>query len=258
MAVPPYSLILPSVDENLHKLYAYHLFMSAFTLPAKDASWFLSRNGSMDRAYQLDDMKFLEHACSINTALQYLSFDLNKCIQWAFQLWHTVFIANVKAANKELGEIRRYPASKRTHRHNLDFVSTATLLMTKMINLKDGKGQEFNISVLESKIAKLLRNDETYQVKEVPIFKKLNHFTDLAYIKMPPLTNYLKHPDKLSHMTIHPIDPFSDDQLFLKFYRSSFALRNFNFTNNLLSVNKLRPLFKTSSFLWASRFTRII
>ncbi|KAH9396295.1 hypothetical protein TYRP_019695 [Tyrophagus putrescentiae] len=99
---------------------------------------------SLQRANELDDLQFLEHMCSINAVIPYLSFDIYQCFQWAQKVWHTVFIANVIAANKQLKRKVRYPASKQTHKLNFDFICTSALLLAQVIGLKTADGTKYS------------------------------------------------------------------------------------------------------------------
>ena len=258
MSVPPYSLVLKSVTDEDTKLYSYHLFMSLFTLPPKDTNWFLSRMDSLQRANELGDLQFLEHMCSINAVIPYLSFDIHQCFQWAQKVWHTVFIANVKAANKQLKRKVRHPASKQTHKLNFDFICTSALLLAQVIGLTANGTKYSDIKPFAKQVTKFLNAEQTYRVKKLPPFRKIIKFTDLAHIKVPPLKNYIQDPDNLTHLAVFPIDPFHDNPDFLKFYRTTIYLRTFNFTGVLNKPLNFSPIFKVSSFLWGSRFTRII
>lgn len=259
MLVPPYSLVLKSVTDETTKLYSYHLFMSLFTLPPKDTNWFLSRIDSLQRADELDDMEFFEHMCSINTVMPYLSFDINQCVKWAQKVWHTVFIANVIAANKQLRKNVRHPVSKLAHKPSFDFICTSALLLAQVIGLKNADGAKYtDITSFAKQVTQFLNAEQTYCVKELQPFRKIVKFTDLAHLKVPPFKNYLQDPDSLTHLAVFPIDPFHDNPDFFKFYQTTFILRTFNFTGVLNKPLILSPLFKVPSFLWGSRFTRII
>ncbi|KAH9407764.1 hypothetical protein TYRP_012587 [Tyrophagus putrescentiae] len=199
--IPPYSLICPPLPIDLHKHYAVHLFMALFTLPVKDTFWYLNRANSNEHINLLDESHRNEVTESINSVLSYLSFDFDQCLHWAQQLWHTIFVANVAAANRELGNsASRHPASKQTHKHNIDFIS--------VIGLKDENGDEYTIKSFELPTIEFLENPGTYQVGEVPVYNKLQLFTDLAHIDFPSLDNFIKPGDKPQH-TVTPLDPFS-------------------------------------------------
>ncbi|KAH9410468.1 hypothetical protein TYRP_023627 [Tyrophagus putrescentiae] len=164
--VPPYSLMFKSVTDEAIKLYSYHLFMALFTLPPKDTNWFLSRMDSLQRANELDDLQFLETCC----------------FQWAQKVWHTVFIANVIAANKQLKRKVRHPASKQTHKLNFDFICTSALLLAQVIGLKTADGTKYSdIKPFAKQVTKFLNAEQTYRVKGLPPFRKIISSHDLAH-----------------------------------------------------------------------------
>ncbi|KAH9407797.1 hypothetical protein TYRP_012620, partial [Tyrophagus putrescentiae] len=212
--IPPYSLICPPLPIDLHKHYAMHLFMALFTLPAKDTFWYLKRVESYEHINLLDESHRIEVTESINSVLSYLSFDFDQCLRWAQQLWHTIFVANVEAANRELGNTAsRHPASKQTHKHNIDFISVSALLLTKVIGLKDENGDEYTIKSFELPTIEFLESTSAYRVEDVPVYNKLQLFTDLAHIDFPPPDNFIHPGDKPQH-TVTALDPFPDDVLF--------------------------------------------
>ncbi|KAH9389401.1 hypothetical protein TYRP_023347, partial [Tyrophagus putrescentiae] len=230
MQIPPYSLTRTTVSEELHQIYAEHFFIAYFNIRMKDTNWFLNRPNSLELINQLEESSYIEQVESINSVLQYHSFDFNDCIQWGKQVWYTHFIANVEAAKVELTKrgVGRFPASKMTERFNLDFIKFAALLLANAIGLKN-----VDIKLFESQIITFLNEKESYNVKEIPTFANLSLFTQLANAKVPHLKNYMNNSNQLANFSVHPIDPFEENTLFMSFLSSIISLRHYNFTGKI-------------------------
>lgn len=232
--------------------------MAMFNIRAKDTQWYIARHGSLARMNQLTDEQFLEQCESINSLLGQLSFDIDNCIEWAQNLWLRIFISNVQAANVQLKSQKskqlRCPASKATFKLNANFISAATQLLAKVIGIQV---ENAAISSIESKISNFLGKNDSYEAREIPVYRKRAFFKQLAFIKMPPLVDNMKHPNELQEFAVHPIDPTNTNPLAKKFIIAAATLRSYNF-KGVVESTEISITAMQHGFLWGSRFENII
>lgn len=249
-----------------------HLFVSLFTIRAKVMKWYLVTKDSYDKLESLSPVDRVEFFDCINSVLADRPRTLADCVLWATNLFHRIFTFNVEKAREALKEMgrgdKRFPLKDTSDKTVRKFISTSALLLAKMYNIKDEKGNEPTAENIHQLIDYTSHSISLSTSQNEKPFIKLTKFIDMMHLDHNITKNgvLLEYPEDLADMVIKPISPFIDNALVKDFVDSTIRLRFFNFKNSFpkfsdissKNVKIYRGEFAHPYFRWSHNFLNLI
>ncbi len=259
ITIPSFRLSDTVVDANLHCSYALHLFVSLFTIRARLACHYLSDPTFLSRLQTEDEDSYKEAYDLINSVLTQVQCTVDECVEWAYSVWKRVFVSNVLAANEQPDIERRFPAHQGPDQVNLDFVTSAALLLAECVYAQGFTGNEDEAKVREAGIAVFRRYSKSAQ-GPLPPFFRVSKFSDLKNIDTSPKLRHLSNLPKFDAGTIVPIEPYKDMEPTRSFLIAAAQLRSFSFNAKFEKLSSCEPIheFRFPVFYNSLNFVNLI
>ncbi len=257
--IPSFRLSDTVVDAKLHCSYALHLFVSLFTIRARLACHYLSDPTFLSRLQTENEDCYNETYDLIESVLSQVQCTVDDCVEWAYAIWKRVFVSNVLAANEQPDIERRFPAHQGPDQVNLDFVTSAALLLAECVYAQGFTGNEDEAKVREAGIAVFRRYSKSAQ-GPLPPFFRVSKFSDLKNIDTSPKLRHLSNLPKFDAGTIVPIEPYKDMEPTRSFLIAAAQLRSFSFNAKFEKLSSCEPIheFRFPVFYGSLNFVNLI
>lgn len=244
----PQMFLLDGCASHDFTTYAIHLFVSIFTLPAKYTLWYVFRGNALSDLLNHSDENFqLEIFESVNFILSLLQFDDTDCVKWAIALYNQVFVTNVQVALKISSHLNYNLVPLRLVNEESDkvvesFVVSVSMLLVQLIGIECDTGTDsLKMHIKKVYIKIIHQHPKIEPLVRLGRFVKLSKYCDMELLQSTlTLENfYIGCPEKLQHVKFRPIEPYSDNTLFVQFVQSARCLRGRNFGKKTMSMSEL-------------------
>ena len=257
--IPHFRLSDTVVDIKLHCSYALHLFVSLFTIRARLACYYINDPTFLSRLQTEDEDSFNEAYDLIESVLSQVQCTVDECVEWAYGIWKRVFVSNVLVANEQPDFERRFPASQGPDQVNLDFVTSAALLLAECVYAQGFTGNGDETKVRET-ATKIFRRNSKSARGPLPPFFTVAKFSDLRNIDTSSRLRHLSNLPKFDAGTIIPVEPYEDMEPTRSFLIAAAQLRAFNYKNNFDMPSLFEPKheFRFPVFYGSLNFVNLI
>ncbi len=257
--IPHFRLSDTVVDIKLHCSYALHLFVSLFTIRARLACYYLSDPTFLSRLQTEDEDCYNDSYDLIESVLKQVQCTFSDCVEWAYEIWKRAFVSNVLAANERPDIERRFPAHQGPDQVNLDFVTSAALLLAECVYAQGFTGNGDEIKVREAAIAIFRRNSKSSR-GPLPPFIAVSKFSDLRNIDTSYKLRHLSNLPIFDAGTVKPIEPYQDMKITKSFLIAATQLRSFNFNAKFEKLSSCEPTheFRFPVFYGSLNFVNFI
>ncbi len=259
ITIPSFRLSDMAVDIKLHCSYALHLFVSLFTIRARLACYHLSDPTFLRRLQTENEDSFNEAYDLIESVLSQVQCTVDDCVEWAYGIWKRVFVTNVLVVNEQPDFERRFPAPQGPDQVNLNFVTSAALLLAECVYAQGFTGNGDEVKVREAAVAIFRRNSKSAR-GPLPPFSAASTFFDLKSIDASFKSRHLSNLPRFDAGTIVPIEPYQDMEPTRSFLIAASQLRSFNYKNtfDMRSLFEPKHEFRFPVFYGSLNFIKLV